>query len=134
MSEKTGHKPSYHGCLWLLSSRKRVPSVGKSARDTPCSHCWVSHKNTKLHNHKLYAEDQDQIHMGFVFVASVSASPYEPSLADSVAHVLVVFSTPWLLQTFLSLFRGIPLALPSVKHIFFCSVREMYFDFVYYII
>lgn len=46
-------------------------------------------------SHNIYAEDQVQTHAGPV-VATVSVSPYEPYLVDSVGHVLVSpsFLTP----------------------------------------
>jgi hypothetical protein len=65
-----------------------MPSTVKRVRDTPHFHCSESHKNSNLHNHKIYAEDLAQAHTGFMFVASVS--PNEPFLVDSVVHVLLV--------------------------------------------
>jgi hypothetical protein len=44
--------------------RKRVPNASKIIRDRPCSLCKESHKNTKLNNHSIYAEDLAQSHVG----------------------------------------------------------------------
>ena len=35
-----------------------MSQVQARVRDTPHFHWWESHKNTKLHNHNVYAEDE----------------------------------------------------------------------------
>lgn len=77
---QTEHKFSYHGWMWWSSIRIRVPSTGKKIQKEPHFHCWESHKNTKLCNHKIYTEDLIET----LFFISVSVSPYELCLVDSV--------------------------------------------------
>lgn len=50
------HKPSYQGWTRQPSKRKKVPSPGKRVRDIH-SQCQGTHKNIKLHNHNIYAEE-----------------------------------------------------------------------------
>ena len=73
------------------SRRKRVPRAGEESETQPL---FESHKNSKLYNHNMYAEDLAQTHTGSMSVASVSVSPYEPRLVDSVDHVIMVSSIP----------------------------------------
>lgn len=75
------------------SRRKKVPKAGKSQRQTPLP-LVGSHKNVKLQDHNLYAEDLEQTYVGLLIVGSVSVSPYEPLLVDSVSRVFVIPSTP----------------------------------------
>lgn len=88
------------------SRKKGVPIAGKSQR---CLHsqCQESHKNTKLYNYNIYAEDLGQTRIGSVIIASVSVSSSEPCLFDSVGFPMS--STP-LAPTILppSLLKGSP--------------------------
>lgn len=61
-------------------------------RGSLCSHCWESHKRTKLHNYNVYADCLGQSHIDSLVVASFSVNVYEPRLADHVCF-LVVFLT-----------------------------------------
>lgn len=54
---------------------------------------WDSHKNTKLYNYAVYANEIAQAHIGPKFVASVSLSFYQSCLTDSVVCVLLKFSS-----------------------------------------
>lgn len=53
-----------------------------------------SHRNTKIPNHNIYAEDICQIHVGSLIVTSVSVNPYAHRLFDSVSLALVVSMIP----------------------------------------
>ena len=92
--------------------RKGVPSADKQVKTTLNSHSWEFHKNTKLLNHKAYAENLAQTCTGSVFVPSVPVSTYESCLVDS--FLMASFLPLWFLQSFLSVFCWVPLALSSV--------------------
>ena len=49
-------------------------------------------KAHEVNNHKVHTKDLGQTHTGSVTVSSVSVSPYEPCLVDSVGCVLMVSS------------------------------------------
>lgn len=49
-------------------------------RDSSCTHCYNSHKMTKLHNFNMYSEDLGQSHADSLVVSTVSVSPYESRL------------------------------------------------------
>lgn len=86
-SNKTRH--IYQDLTRQSSMRKSVPivsSIGKSVKDRLSSHFWEFHKNTALHNHKVYAEDQALIHKGSTLVDSVSLKHYISRLVDCVDH------------------------------------------------
>lgn len=75
--------------------RKGVPSADKQVKTTLNSHSWEFHKNTKLLNHKAYAENLAQTCTGSVFVPSVPVSTYESCLVDS--FLMASFFTPLVL-------------------------------------
>lgn len=56
-------------------------------------------------NHNLYLPETQA---GYTIAVSVFVSLYETCLVDFIYHVFLVFSTPWLLQFFLTLFFGFP--------------------------
>jgi len=74
--------------------KKEVLSTGKNIRNILHSHCWASHKNTKLYNHKVLAEDLAQTHRGSIFVPLGSVRISELCLVVSVGHVLMVSLSP----------------------------------------
>ena len=94
---------------------KKVSSAGKGVSDSP-THTPVvgsrTKKHTKLHNNNIFTEDLAQTLTGSVFVASVSVSPYEPCLVDSVAHGLLSLNP--LASAILPPSLRVPLDLPSV--------------------
>jgi hypothetical protein len=45
----------------------------------------------KTPSYNIYAEDLMQGHTGTLLATSVSVSPYEPCLVDSLGHVLGIF-------------------------------------------
>lgn len=51
---KPKHILSYQDWTRQTSRRGKVPSAGKRVRNTRHSHCYKSHKNTKLHSHKIH--------------------------------------------------------------------------------
>ena len=67
------YNPSYQGWTRQPSKRKKVPNPGKRVRDIHShSQCRETHKNIKLHNHNIYAEDLAQTHTGpFFFLFSL---------------------------------------------------------------
>ena len=85
----TRHNPSYQVWTKQINRRKGVPRAGKRVRDSPCSHCQKSPKSTKLYIHNMNAEDLAQSHAGSRTVSSVSVSPSEPCLIDSVGCAFV---------------------------------------------
>lgn len=50
-----------------------------------------SHKNTKLNNHHMYAEELVQTRVGFIIAILVSLSPGEACLVNLVGRILLVF-------------------------------------------
>lgn len=53
------------------------------------SHCIIL-RPVALHNHNIVAEDTSQTHTGPLIVSSVSVSPWDPCLVDSVDCVILV--------------------------------------------
>ncbi|KAL6040966.1 hypothetical protein STEG23_035942, partial [Scotinomys teguina] len=83
---KTRQKCSYLGFMSQANRRERVPRSGR-VRDAPVP--TVTKYQANIHNtYRGYV----QTHAGYIFAASLSMSPYEPYLVDSVGHVLLVFS------------------------------------------
>ena len=67
--------------------------LGERVRDTltPTVRSPTKHQ---VNNHNIYAKDIAQTLVGSMIAASVSVSPYDACLVDSVSRVLLVSSTP----------------------------------------
>lgn len=76
MYNKTQHRPSYQDWMRQSSEMKRFWTQAKES-GTPLFLLLESHKSTKIHNRKVYAEDLSQTRTGSVFVAFVSMSPMD---------------------------------------------------------
>ena len=74
-----------------VQKEERFSSAGKRMRGNLHSHCWESHKNTKLYNHMAYAEDLALTHTRVHFCC------FSLCLLDSLGCVLVVLdcSSSW---------------------------------------
>lgn len=75
----------------------------------------VVSQNHQANSHNIYAEDLSRTHAGPVLADSVSVSPYEPQLVDSVGSVLLMFSIPS--DSYSPLLHGILLSSAGRDHV-----------------
>lgn len=90
-------KDQAHTLIPRLDDKTQQEEKGPKHKDkcqthTPQLSLLGAHRNTKLHNQKVYAEDLVQTPTGPVIVSLVFVSPYEPCTVDSVGCILMVSS------------------------------------------
>ena len=73
---KTRHIPHFKsgGGIPVRGQGFQMQTKESEVDPVPSSHCKVSHKNTKRHDHSTHAEDLGQTHIGSLSVGSVSVS------------------------------------------------------------
>lgn len=76
---KTRHTPSHQGWTRQPGRRERFPRAGERLRDFPTNNVRMTHKNPKLNNHSLYAEDLGKTQAVFLIAATVSGSQVRPA-------------------------------------------------------
>lgn len=76
---KTRRTPSHQGWTRQPGRRERFPRAGERLRDFPTNNVRMTHKNPKLNNHSLYAEDLGKTQAVFLIAATVSGSQMRPA-------------------------------------------------------
>lgn len=88
---RLGTKPSFQGWERQPSRRKIISRPDKRVKDTPIPTASNLTKQ-QANNYNIYSGPSLALYMlSDCFLVSVS--PYQPSLIDTVSHVLLVFST-----------------------------------------
>lgn len=76
---KARHTPSHQGWTRQPGRRERVPRASERLRDSPTNNVRITHKNPKLNNHSLYAEDLGKTHTVSLIATSVYGSQIRPA-------------------------------------------------------
>ena len=85
---KPGTSPHIKAGRRQTSMKKGVSKVDISIRDSPHSHLYESHKNTKWHNRSMSAEGIGQL-LRLLVVGSISLNSSEHWWVDSVVFIVL---------------------------------------------